>query len=215
MEITRIDGTFVAVRVWEEGDKCFSQYGMNATSDLNLLATIRVASPCSARWADMQGDERARFCSHCQKHVYNFAAMKATEVEVLIREKEGNLCGRFFQRTDGTVLTADCAVGITHRWRRVKAVIGATTAGLMMAMTSIGLERWADMESPQLGHRSLAEVGDETLEKIREWFGLSQPKGPQIIQGMIGFSPLPVPLGKPPVSGSATGDVEAAPEPER
>ena len=83
-----------------------------------LLANLKIASPCSARWEDMEGDERSRFCRHCSKHVYNFSAMTAQETTDLIREREGRLCGRFYQRADGRVLTADCAVGAERHNRR-------------------------------------------------------------------------------------------------
>src|SRR5437867_12357765 len=76
-----------------------------------LLGNVRIASPCSARWEDMEGDERSRFCRQCAKHVYNFSEMSAREAKDLIREREGHLCARFYQREDGTVLTADCPTG--------------------------------------------------------------------------------------------------------
>jgi len=31
----------------------------------DLLANVRIASPCHARWGHMVGDERARFCRAC------------------------------------------------------------------------------------------------------------------------------------------------------
>src|SRR5262245_10819613 len=88
-------------------------------TSVELLANVRVASPCTARWADMTGDERARFCAQCQKHVYNLSEMTAEAASSLIREKEGKLCVRFYQRADGTVLTADCPVGTAAVVRRV------------------------------------------------------------------------------------------------
>ena len=76
------------------------------------LNNIRIASPCSQKWEAMNGDERQRFCSHCQLHVYNFSAMTKAEVEGLLRNAESRVCGRFYQRTDGTMLTQDCPVGL-------------------------------------------------------------------------------------------------------
>jgi hypothetical protein len=73
-----------------------------------LVNQLRIASPCRARWEDMAGDQRARFCGQCRKHVFNLSAMTAVEIEGLVRDTEGRFCGRFFQRADGTVLTADC-----------------------------------------------------------------------------------------------------------
>src|SRR5262245_26944298 len=93
---------------------------------------LRVASPCPADWSAMQGDDRVRFCGQCQKNVYNLSAMTHAEAEDLIREKEGKLCVRFYQRTDGTVLTADCPVGRRRRRRR-HILIAAGTVGLTAA----------------------------------------------------------------------------------
>jgi hypothetical protein len=97
-----------------------------------LLANVRIASPCNARWGHMVGDDRARFCAQCQKHVYNFSAMTAEEAAALIRDKEGRLCARFYQRSDGTVLTSDCPLGGGVFWRRLKRVVFATAAVMLL-----------------------------------------------------------------------------------
>ena len=80
-------------------------------TDIPLLADVRVASPCHAAWDNMKGDEQTRFCGLCRKNVYNLSEMTRQEAENLIREKEGKLCVRYYQRTDGTVLTKDCPIG--------------------------------------------------------------------------------------------------------
>jgi hypothetical protein len=97
---------------------------------LPLLSDVRVASPCSADWNAMQGDERVRFCGACEKNVYNLSSMTAEEAERLIAEKEGDLCVRYHQRADGTVLTEDCPVG--KRRRRVRRVLSAVGAGVVV-----------------------------------------------------------------------------------
>src|SRR5262245_22234393 len=95
---------------------------------------LRVASPCSADWNAMQGDARVRFCGQCEKNVYNLSAMTHAQAEDLIREKEGGLCVRFYQRADGTVLTADCPVGKRRRRRR-SMLLTAGAAGLLVTAT--------------------------------------------------------------------------------
>ena len=100
----------------------------------NFLQHVTVASPCNARWADMAGDERARFCHLCQKQVYDLSALTAAEAGALIREKEGNLCGRFYQRADGTMLTADCPVGVAHFWHGVRNVVYAGIAAIALIL---------------------------------------------------------------------------------
>ena len=97
-------------------------------TSLPVLSQISIASPCPASWAEMAGDHRVRFCSICEKNVYNLSAMTAAEVESLVIEKEGRLCARFYQRQDGTVLTADCPVGVHHRIQRHKRLTGAAAA---------------------------------------------------------------------------------------
>jgi hypothetical protein len=101
---------------------------------LELLANIQVASPCMADWNEMTGDDHARFCGQCEKHVYNLSALTADEAIRLIREKEGNICGRFYRRGDGTVLTADCPVGAHHKIRRKRRLtaLAASLAGFLM-----------------------------------------------------------------------------------
>ena len=72
---------------------------------------LKIASPCPASWDDMEGDDRARFCPECELNVYNLSAMTEEEALKLVKEREGRLCVRFYQRRDGTVLTTDCPVG--------------------------------------------------------------------------------------------------------
>jgi hypothetical protein len=112
---------------------------MKAKAKLPVLANIRVASPCTADWAKMTGDERTRHCGDCNKNVYNLSQMTRDEAEALILAKEGRLCVRYFQRKDGTILLKDCTVGVANgRKRRLIAagaaalLAGAGGAALMM-----------------------------------------------------------------------------------
>jgi hypothetical protein len=79
------------------------------------LEQIRIASPCTADWEKMAGDDRARFCGECKKNVYNLSAMSRQQAEKLMLDTEGKICVMFYKRHDGTVLTQDCPVG----WRKV------------------------------------------------------------------------------------------------
>jgi hypothetical protein len=98
------------------------------------LQNLSIAAPCSANWNEMLGDERARFCGRCKKHVYNISAMSRTEAEALILEKEGNLCLRFAKRADGTVVVDNCPVGLRAIRRRLRWI----GAGIAAAITFIG-----------------------------------------------------------------------------
>ena len=96
---------------------------------LPLLARIHVATPCTADWNQMTGDERVRHCAHCKKDVFNLSDMSRAQAERLIIEMNGDLCARYYQRKDGTILLADCSVGIQQK--RKTRVLAAGAAALL------------------------------------------------------------------------------------
>lgn len=89
------------------------------------LDNLHIASPCHASWEAMTGDDKARFCKSCQKNVFNLSMMSRQEAERLIQAREGNLCVRYAQREDGTVITEDCPVGL----ERVRVVAWQSCLG--------------------------------------------------------------------------------------
>lgn len=100
-----------------------------ARARLPVLDNIRVASPCTADWKQMTGDDRVRYCGDCRKNVYNLSDLTRDEATALIVGLEGELCVRYFKRADGTILLADdCAVGRRRRRRRRVVVAGAAAA---------------------------------------------------------------------------------------
>lgn len=122
----------------------------------NPLNNIKIASPCSADWNAMLGDERKRYCGDCKLNVYNFSGMSRAEAENLIFNSEGRLCVRFFRRADGTILTKDCPVG----WRAIKkraAKISAAFAALVFGILSgFGLTGFfSRKETPLTGQMSV------------------------------------------------------------
>lgn len=98
---------------------------------LPVLDDLRIAAPCDAAWAEMRGDDRSRLCEKCEKHVFDLSSMTRAEAEALVLAKEGKLCVRYYQRADGTILTADCPDGLARRRRRRRVVaiaFGAASA---------------------------------------------------------------------------------------
>ena len=113
--------------------------GANAgRRSLPMLDQVRVASPCNASWDEMLGDERVRFCMSCEKNVYNLSAMGREEAEHLLQERIGkDLCVRFYQRADGTILTEDCPVGVKKKRRKKLALAVAGAGAMAFAATSM------------------------------------------------------------------------------
>jgi hypothetical protein len=105
-------------------------------SKRRLLAQVRVATPCMARWDAMEGDARVRSCGACQKDVYDLSAMTQTEAEDFVAEHtDGDACIRLYRRPDGTVMTSDCAEGRKVGLRKLKLGLGTVAAGAIALLT--------------------------------------------------------------------------------
>lgn len=96
--------------------------------DVNKL---RIAAPCHFNWENMSGDERVRFCQSCKLNVYNISEMTTAEVTNLITKTEGRICGRIYRRSDGTVLTKDCPLGVRAQVKRATKFAGAVFASII------------------------------------------------------------------------------------
>jgi len=175
---------------------------MSARFEVNVL---KVASPCPARWEDMAGDDRARFCRQCSKHVYNFSSMTPLEVEQLMLKNEGNVCGRMYRRKDGTVITADCPTGVEVVKRKRFQWVAGLAAGVML----LGSTLWVKAQN-----RDEGKDGEFTMMLKEKWYDLKVRMGweqPPVIMGKMampvncnptgnGIPPSP-PVG--PVNGMA------------
>lgn len=92
---------------------------------------LSIATPCPVDWEQMTGDNRVRFCGHCQLNVYNISELSRVEAEALIASTEGRICARLFQRADGSVLTKDCPVGLQALRMRMSKRAAAVFAALV------------------------------------------------------------------------------------
>lgn len=168
-----------------------------ATFSLPLLQRARIASPCHERWEDMTGDERTRRCASCTLDVHNIAGMTEAEAEALLRRafnddgsSKERLCARIYRRADGTVITADCPVGVAALrakvWRgavRVAAALGVTTViGWVAAMEQGPGAVWA---------------GCQPFTAVAHAIGRQPPAQTQVFL-MGSIAPLPPPPPPPP-----------------
>jgi hypothetical protein len=110
-------------------------------SDIRFLDRVEVASPCPASWDGMKpvdADGAVRYCGECRLNVYNLSDMTADRAEALLREHEGKrLCVAFFRRTDGTVLTQDCPVGLKIARRKAVVQRARMVVSLSVAISSL------------------------------------------------------------------------------
>ncbi len=148
---------------------------------LPVLPNIRVASPCTADWNKMTGDERIRACADCNKNVYNISEMTREEAEALILAKEGRLCVRYYQRKDGTILLKDCVIGVANQRKRRLIAAGAAAMLAGSAVAAYKLTRPAPSPDVQMG-----DVTSEENVGVR-------------VQGEMAESPAPPPPVERPV----------------
>jgi hypothetical protein len=132
----------------------------------NSLESLHIAAPCKADWDDMIGDARVRFCGQCQKNVYNLSNMTRREAERLVANKEGSMCVRFYKRADGTVITANCPIGLRNLKRRVSRIASAMISAVLSFITGIGIHSGftiIDVDSSAIPPVSLDMKVDEQL----------------------------------------------------
>lgn len=122
-------------RVSKNGEKIMSKF-------TNPLNNLKIASPCTADWNQMVGDNRQRHCGDCKLNVYNLSGMTRSKAENLILNFEGRVCLRIYRRADGTVLTKDCPVGWSAVKQRVSKVATAFASMIFAVLGGIGLTNY-------------------------------------------------------------------------
>ena len=103
---------------------------------MNSKFVPAIQKPCPANWNAMPGDEKRRFCEHCQLHVHNLSEMTTHEQVTLMKSPGERKCVTYTAPTNakpvdvGTWLTLQTATG----WRRALAAMLA--AAFSMFATS-------------------------------------------------------------------------------
>lgn len=160
------------------------------------LNNIKIASPCSANWNEMYGNDRKRFCGDCKLNVFNLSGMTKYDAENLLMNSEGRLCVRYFQRSDGTTLTTDCPVG----WAKVKQRLSlCATAVFSMMFTLFG-----GLFVVSVFNKKTQIMGSVAQPDIRR----SIPQTGNVTMGVMANVPVPTPTPKrKPEPRALMGDV--------
>src|SRR5512145_1650620 len=95
------------------------------------LYQLKVVSPCSTDWDRMSGDEKKRFCTECDKFVYDFSQMTRRQVEAIVSIYQGRMCARITRLPDGSLLTLETPQAHPMVARRASPVVNATLAAIL------------------------------------------------------------------------------------
>jgi hypothetical protein len=112
------------------------------------LPNVRVGSPCKQRWDDMVGDDRVRVCAGCDRPVFNLSEMTRDEAEGVLATRGVKPCVRFYRRSDGTVMTADCPTAARRSPRLAVLAAGTALLGSSAAMAEPPAPPAADDATP-------------------------------------------------------------------
>lgn len=104
---------------------------------LTKLDTLQIASPCSADWRKMDGDDVVRRCGECNKDVHDISAMTEAEALAFVG-KGGDACVRLFRRADGRVMTADCSVAAQDKRRRLRILAACSIPIVIATVAAVG-----------------------------------------------------------------------------
>ncbi len=90
-----------------------------------------IANPCPVDWDKMTGNDQMRYCSECNKHVYNLSKMTRDKAEALVARFEGRLCARVERGADGVIVTEEKFSGVQLISRRASPVASAVVTAIL------------------------------------------------------------------------------------
>ena len=68
-----------------------------AKSARDSVSEFRIPSPCDVAWDSMIGNDRIRFCEHCQLSVHNIDFSSPKQIKRLVARSRGRLCVNYLQ----------------------------------------------------------------------------------------------------------------------
>jgi hypothetical protein len=162
----------------------------------NRLDHVRIAAPCKADWDQMTGNERVRFCGQCSLNVYNLSSMTRADAESLIARTEGRLCVRFYRRSDGSIITKDCPIGLRAIRRRMSYVAKAISSTVMGLLAGLGVYGVVSSTVPIAPQRTMG-IMVRPLEPPVQIMGEAE----KLELRMGGIRGMPMPIRNRPTSG--------------
>lgn len=155
----------------------------------NTLNHVRIAAPCPADWDQMIGNQRVRFCSQCSLNVYNLSGMPRADAESLIARTEGRLCVRFYRRSDGSIITKDCPVGLRALRRRMSSVAKAISSTVMGLLAGLGVYGVVSNVVPVAQQRTMGvmarEIAPPDVVLVQGGIRPPEPRPPGLTMGRM------------------------------
>lgn len=100
----------------------------------DLSRQLEIKTPCAANWDQMHGNDRVRFCEHCQLTVNDLTSLTPKRIRRLIAKSQARLCVRYYSGSNGKPLIAQVPTKLHQINKRVSRV----AAGIFTATLSMG-----------------------------------------------------------------------------
>jgi hypothetical protein len=135
------------------------------------LWTIR--QQCSANWDQMPGNDKRRFCEHCQKFVHNVSAMSRTERESFASPGNMSECVFYCQRTDGGVAN----LSLLARFRRWFPFLRLVCWSALIALLPVTLTGCMGVRCPRPGDiRPIQPNDTPTSPQVNKTSSVESPR---------------------------------------
>jgi hypothetical protein len=137
----------------------------------DTLDRVYLKKPCSTEWNLMEGNDQIRFCSECNKQVYNLSSMTRKQAEDLLAKGGGELCAKIDRDDRGKIITAYQLNDPSFFRMRLPSFTSAAVATLL----GIGVTVQAEVPSPLYGIVSVssAQSPKQSTEKTQTRDGKS------------------------------------------
>jgi len=93
----------------------------------------KLSYACPIPWADLQGNERERYCQQCGRSVTNLSELSETErTAILAASGQGEVCVSFYRRITGEYVTPDAPLTSEERSSIRQLGVAALSAGALL-----------------------------------------------------------------------------------
>ena len=131
---------------------------------------------CPIPWAELRGDERARFCEKCGHSVTNLSELGAdARAALLSKIGKERLCVSFYRRLSGEYVTPDAPLTTEERSRIRQLGIAALSAGalaLAAGCASTPVPSKALASSAEKKHETQASLSPDEEVIVLQAFGI-------------------------------------------
>src|SRR5262245_35183281 len=102
-------------------------------ADNDFAKRFEITSPCTENWDAMIGNDRIRFCSHCQRSVHDLSQLNGKQIRRLILKSKGRLCVRYSAVNPRPAVTP---ARVLHKIGRRTSMLAASAFSASLSISS-------------------------------------------------------------------------------